>query len=269
MDDPNTTMEEYIRLEEEKARRRDKFLTGKLLRMVRSVSSLNDEIYLKVSLDDSDDEDYTPLFRRKHIDEFDLNDETSLSEYDEEEQYNFIPFDPKRYYKDGDYALMLRRPRIEGLNFYYLCAILVDFADMAPLPPCDQRYSWIRYQDLAERVRMVYTMDDGHEVFVSHAWRRLFEIRAPLVWEFILEFFSTCKIEDEIGLDYLFRHAEGRKSDARLSGGPERQQVAAVGALRVTKDAPAIDKGDQAILAPVQAPQQPPPTLSIAARTIL
>ncbi|GJV81947.1 hypothetical protein Tco_1517817 [Tanacetum coccineum] len=35
-------------------------------------------------------------------------------------------------------------------------------------------------QDLAERPRMVYTRDDGQEVFVSHAWRRLFEIRAPL-----------------------------------------------------------------------------------------
>ncbi|GJZ52377.1 hypothetical protein Tco_0606892 [Tanacetum coccineum] len=56
-------------------------------------------------------------------------------------------------------------------------------------------------QDLAERMRMVYTGDDGQEVFVSHAWRRLFGIRAPLVQEFILEFFSTCRIEDEMGLD--------------------------------------------------------------------
>nr|GEU55833.1 hypothetical protein [Tanacetum cinerariifolium] len=56
-------------------------------------------------------------------------------------------------------------------------------------------------QDLAERLRMVYTGDDGQEVFVSHAWRRLFEIRAPLVHEFLLEFFSTCRIEDEMGLD--------------------------------------------------------------------
>ncbi|GKF16228.1 hypothetical protein Tco_0061146, partial [Tanacetum coccineum] len=36
MDDPNITMEEYIRLEEEKARRRGKVITGRLLRMVRS-----------------------------------------------------------------------------------------------------------------------------------------------------------------------------------------------------------------------------------------
>ncbi|GKD64057.1 hypothetical protein Tco_1306165 [Tanacetum coccineum] len=55
--------------------------------------------------------------------------------------------------------------------------------------------------DLAERMRMVYTRDDGQEVFVSHAWRRLFGIRAPLVQEFMLEFFSTCRIGDEMGLD--------------------------------------------------------------------
>ncbi|GJV90020.1 hypothetical protein Tco_1533958 [Tanacetum coccineum] len=72
---------------------------------------------------------------------------------------------------------------------------------MAPLPPRDQRHPWLRYQDLTERMRMVYTGDDGQEVFVSHTWRRLFGIRAPLVQEFILEFFSTCRIRDEMGLN--------------------------------------------------------------------
>ncbi|GKA20250.1 hypothetical protein Tco_0700239 [Tanacetum coccineum] len=62
--------------------------------------------------------------------------------------------------------------------------------DMVPLPPRDQRNLWLRYQgltldirqDLAERMRMVYTGDDGQE-------------------EFMLEFFSTCRIGDEMGLD--------------------------------------------------------------------
>ncbi|GJZ12507.1 hypothetical protein Tco_0547737 [Tanacetum coccineum] len=56
-------------------------------------------------------------------------------------------------------------------------------------------------QDLAERLRMVYTRDDGQEVFMSRAWRRLFDIRAPLVHEFFLELFSTCRIGDEMRLD--------------------------------------------------------------------
>ncbi|GJZ42410.1 hypothetical protein Tco_0712522 [Tanacetum coccineum] len=56
-------------------------------------------------------------------------------------------------------------------------------------------------QDLAVRLRMVYS-GEGHQVFVSHAWRRLFGIRAPLVYEFILEFLNTCMMSDiEMGLD--------------------------------------------------------------------
>ncbi|GKD26474.1 hypothetical protein Tco_1232688, partial [Tanacetum coccineum] len=52
-------------------------------------------------------------------------------------------------------------------------------------------------QDLAVRLKMVYTGEQG-QVFVSHAWRRLFEIRGPLVREFILEFLSTCRMSDTI-----------------------------------------------------------------------
>ncbi|GJS88900.1 hypothetical protein Tco_0771536, partial [Tanacetum coccineum] len=77
---------------------------------------------------------------------------------------------------------------------------------MEPLPPHDQRHLWLRYQDLAERMRMVYTGDDEQEVFVSHAWRRLFGIRAHLVQEFIIEFFSTCRIGEEMGLDVAGLH---------------------------------------------------------------
>ncbi|GJX40871.1 hypothetical protein Tco_0255861 [Tanacetum coccineum] len=68
---------------------------------------------------------------------------------------------------------------------------ILDFKGLTP----DMR------QDLAERLRMVYTRDDGQEVFVSHDWRRLFRIQAPLVQEFILEFFSTYRIGDGMGLD--------------------------------------------------------------------
>ncbi|GKD92341.1 hypothetical protein Tco_1372178 [Tanacetum coccineum] len=49
--------------------------------------------------------------------------------------------------------------------------------------------------------------------------------------------------------------------------GPERQPDAAAGAPAVAEDAPAVDEGNQAILVPVQAPQQPPPPPT-AARTI-
>ncbi|GKA22491.1 hypothetical protein Tco_0708453 [Tanacetum coccineum] len=126
MDNPNITMEEYIRLEEEKARRHGKVYNwetatyGKIwdnedvhdLRSVETefpaivfndtltseatlsceptVSSLNnDEIDFRISFDESDDEDCTltkSTLSPQHIDEFNLKDETSLSECDEEEQ---------------------------------------------------------------------------------------------------------------------------------------------------------------------------------------
>ncbi|GKD22748.1 hypothetical protein Tco_1224451 [Tanacetum coccineum] len=112
MDDPNITMEEYIRLEEEKARRRgkvfnwktakygkiwydedvhdlrsvetefpaivynDAFISEVTLSCEPTVSRLNDKIDLRISFVESDDEDYTPT----------VSYETSLSECDEEEQ---------------------------------------------------------------------------------------------------------------------------------------------------------------------------------------
>ncbi|GJY36802.1 hypothetical protein Tco_0422180 [Tanacetum coccineum] len=202
MDNPNITMEEYIRLEEEKAQKRGKVFNwetakyGKIwydeyvydLRSVETeflaivfndnltsnethfceptVSSLNDEIDFRISFDESNDKNYTVIFDKnsfsykiisindlktdsendnekvnmplfpspeptvsclndldffkdfknefpaivyndaptsksdlltklilspQHIDEFDLNDETSLSEYDEKEQ-NVLKF---------------------------------------------------------------------------------------------------------------------------------------------------------------------------------
>nr|GEW57393.1 hypothetical protein [Tanacetum cinerariifolium] len=320
----------------------------------------------------------------QHIDEFDFNNETSLSEYDEDEQYNLyfndiFPFnvthlDDLKAKKDND------DNEIDTIQ---------SSRDMTPLPPRDQRHPWIFYQvegyikeivhdfkqrletifdrhvnrvhilyfegltldmrqDLAERMRMVYTEGDWQEVFMSHTWRRLIRIQAPLVQEFIFEFFSICRIENEMGLDVTatlclqmgvsrrsmtwrqfilalglhtneemvedkFWHTEGRKSDARLSGchfirrlahhfglvsddglrglsivarelplidtcelvelnicmdlgddwawaapRPEMQQVTAAGALEAAEDGPTVDEGDQAISAPVQAPQQPP-----------
>ncbi|GJU39772.1 hypothetical protein Tco_1192729 [Tanacetum coccineum] len=99
MDDPNITIEEYIMLEEDKARKRgkvfnwetakygriwhdedihdlrsvenkfpaiafnDSLKSGETLSCEPAVSSLNDEIDFKISFDDSDDEDYTDLMK--------------------------------------------------------------------------------------------------------------------------------------------------------------------------------------------------------------
>ncbi|GKA70738.1 retrovirus-related pol polyprotein from transposon TNT 1-94 [Tanacetum coccineum] len=127
MDDPNITMEEYIRLEEEKAQKRGKVFNWETAKYGK-ICSLNNEIDFRVSFDDSDDEDYTPtvsciddldffkdfknefpaivynkaqtsksdlltepILSSQHIDEFNLKDKTSLFECDEEEQ-NILNF---------------------------------------------------------------------------------------------------------------------------------------------------------------------------------
>ncbi|GJX16366.1 hypothetical protein Tco_0217198 [Tanacetum coccineum] len=78
MDDPNITMEEYIRVEEEKAHRHGKVFNGKRYAIVfnnnvtsnetlscePTVSSLNDEIDFRISFDESDDEDYMVVFHK-------------------------------------------------------------------------------------------------------------------------------------------------------------------------------------------------------------
>ncbi|GJZ78907.1 hypothetical protein Tco_0643744 [Tanacetum coccineum] len=132
MDDPNITMEEYIRLEKEKARRRGKVynwetatygkiwdnedvhdlgsvetefpaivLNDALTYEIRSPVNprcLNDLDFLKDfenefpaivyndALTSKSDFSTEPTLSPQHIDEFDLKDETSLSECDEEEQ---------------------------------------------------------------------------------------------------------------------------------------------------------------------------------------
>ncbi|GKA17254.1 hypothetical protein Tco_0697091 [Tanacetum coccineum] len=269
MDDPNITMEEYIRLEEEKAQNRGKVFNwetakyGKIwydeeiydLRSIETefpaiafnggvssektlsceptVSSLNDEIDFRISFDDSDDKDYTVMFDKnlfsykiistnnlkmesenddekvnipsflppeptvscfddldffkdfenefptiiyndaptsksyllteltlnpKNIDEFDLKDETSLSEYDEEEQnvlyfndlfpFNIIQPDDLKSKKDNDdNEVDIIQSSEECLKSYYLCTILVDFTDMALLPR-DQRNQYLRFREV-------------------------------------------------------------------------------------------------------------------------
>ncbi|GJT40942.1 hypothetical protein Tco_0940807 [Tanacetum coccineum] len=51
-------------------------------------------------------------------------------------------------------------------------------------------------QAITARLKMDHIRGDRQVVFSSHAWRRLFEIRGPLVRKLILEFFSTCRFAD-------------------------------------------------------------------------
>ncbi|GJW63864.1 hypothetical protein Tco_0115748 [Tanacetum coccineum] len=61
MDNSNITIEEYIRLEEEKARKRGKVFNWATAKYGK-ICSLDNKIDFRISFDESDDEDYTSLF---------------------------------------------------------------------------------------------------------------------------------------------------------------------------------------------------------------
>ncbi|GJR47903.1 hypothetical protein Tco_1316006 [Tanacetum coccineum] len=133
MDEPNITMEEYIRLEEEKACRRGKVFNWETAKYVNmpsfpslepTVSCLNDLDFFKDfeneflaivyndALTSKSDFSTEPTLSPQHIDEFDLKYKTSLYECDEEEQnvlyfndvfpFNVIYPDDSKLDKDSD-----------------------------------------------------------------------------------------------------------------------------------------------------------------------
>ncbi|GJV10197.1 hypothetical protein Tco_1351738 [Tanacetum coccineum] len=127
-----------------------------------------------------------------------------------------IPFDPKHIYKDGAYTNScggqdmtppLRDHRHLWLRYEgqeYTDADIVDFKGRLEKIYDRQvhRVQALEFDTLIEemrgamvdRLRMEHTDAQGKVVFTSHAWRRLFEIRGPLVHELILEFFNTFRI---------------------------------------------------------------------------
>ncbi|GJT33348.1 putative ribonuclease H-like domain-containing protein [Tanacetum coccineum] len=306
MDDPNMTMEEYIKFEEEKAHRCGRVFNwriakyGKIridddLHDLRSVEAefpaivindafalqdalsckyqvstpVNDEIDFRILFDESDDKGYTIIYDKnlfsykmiyvnnlktdsendnekadivyndaltsksdclteqtlnpRHNNESDLNDETSLPEYNVVGQNilyfnDLFPFNiihPNDLKSDDD-------------NDNKEIDIIQSSEDLSPLPLCEQRHPFLRYQgleytdvdiaDFKERLERIYSReihrvqvmdfvgmpklmrdglfarmvmehrdDAGVVVFTSRAWRRLFDTRGPLVKELILE----------------------------------------------------------------------------------
>ncbi|GJV74774.1 retrovirus-related pol polyprotein from transposon TNT 1-94 [Tanacetum coccineum] len=191
MDDPNITMEEYIRLEEEKARRRGKVFNwetakyGKI-RIDEDVHNLRsvETKFPAIIINEISSEKNTflsfniPTLCPQHIDEFDLNDETSLSEYDEEEQnvlyfndlfpFNIIHPSDLKSEKDND-------------------------DNEIDIIQSSGGYAELMRDVLHARMLMEHRDDGGVVVFTSQEWERVFETRGPLVRELILEFLITLR----------------------------------------------------------------------------
>ncbi|GJZ22334.1 hypothetical protein Tco_0559373 [Tanacetum coccineum] len=153
---------------------------------------------------------------------------------------------------DEDYT----RPRTECLKFYNLWAILVDFTYMA-LPPRDQRLQYLRYKGLQ------YTDADimDFETRLARIYRR--EVHRVQGLTVIAPALPVIDMAELVRLQIC---VEIDDTWAWVTLGPERQPDSAAGAPEAAEDAPVDDEGGQAILAPVQAPQPPPP--QVAARTM-
>ncbi|GJY66019.1 hypothetical protein Tco_0468257 [Tanacetum coccineum] len=229
MDDPNNTMEEYIRLEEEKARKcrkvfncetakygkiwydedihdlryvetefhaiafNDKVSSEKTLSYEPTVSSLNDEIDFRVSFDDSDDEDYTdPEFSdpytvlTKHL--YGVLTILIPIRYmalpPREQRHPFLRYEELQYTEDDIADFESRLTRIHRREVHR-----VQVFDFGGLPD-------MMVEGLSARMLMEHR--DAQSVFTSRAWRRLFDIRGPLVHKLVLEFFSTFRFGEAV-----------------------------------------------------------------------
>ncbi|GKA49743.1 zinc finger, CCHC-type containing protein [Tanacetum coccineum] len=127
MDDPNITMEEYIRIEEEKARRHNSENDNMPLSPNLTVDYLDDLDYFKDfenefpaivynnGLTSKSDLEINPLVSSERINKFNLIDKASLSEYDEEivsrfnDLFNIIHPDDSKSEKDNDIGTPIRR----------------------------------------------------------------------------------------------------------------------------------------------------------------
>ncbi|GJU90209.1 hypothetical protein Tco_1302632 [Tanacetum coccineum] len=70
-------------------------------------------------------------------------------------------------------------------------------------------------EGLTSRMLMEHKDAQGQSVFTSHAWRWLFEVRGPLVFELIMELFSTFRFSEAI-VDIDAEDIQKRRSECLL-----------------------------------------------------
>ncbi|GKE04407.1 hypothetical protein Tco_1396425, partial [Tanacetum coccineum] len=151
-----------------------------------------------------------PLVISKCIDEFNLIDETSLSEYDEEivsrfnDLFNDIHHDDLKSEKDdedNDISIIQSSEDNESLH---------GENDMAPLPAADQRHPWLRYEVEGYTLGIVQSYEKRLETIWSRPVNRVHvldfegltpEMRQDLAVRLRM-FLNTCRMSDtEMGLD--------------------------------------------------------------------
>nr|GEV12932.1 Gag-Pol polyprotein [Tanacetum cinerariifolium] len=255
MGDPNINMEEYIRLEEEKAQNTGKCLIGKLLSMVRSDMALPPHDQRHIWLCYQEDE-----YTEEIVHDFEQRLETIFVGRDflrGAPSYNYI-IDPVRRlcHRLISYNIFGKGQALEKVtatDLFYLHSMDHGAANVSYLL---EQYLFRH----AERRNSGVKLSGGH--FIRHLAHHL-----GLVSDDGLRGLSVMTREIPlIDMGELFKlniHREIGDDYDWVAPGPERQQVAAISAPDAIEDAPAVDEGAQADPTPVQAPQPLPPPLAM------
>ncbi|GKC40356.1 hypothetical protein Tco_1052740 [Tanacetum coccineum] len=352
MDDPYITMEEYIRLEEERAQRHSETFNwktatfGKIpycettqgmtmeeyeakkedskiefsaidldntlksdtaLSYEPTVSPLNESaIDFRISFDESDDEEYTVIFDENSFSYKIISIDYSKTNSENDNNKVNFPSSPEptvSYSNDLDFFKEFVN---EFLAIAFNDNLTSELVEPSIIPPhinelknktslseldklggVRRRMTWRQFilalgldteQEMAQRpCEETMQQDDS----MHHFWQMTAAEKVTSVDLFYLRSMDRGTINFPYRLaQYLFRHVEGRKSGARLSGGhfirrladhfglvsdeglrgprPKRQPDAAAGAYGATEDAPADDEGPQADPTPTHAPPPPP-----------
>nr|GFB00736.1 hypothetical protein [Tanacetum cinerariifolium] len=138
-------------------------------------------------------------------------------------------------------------------------------------------------EGLSSRMLMEHRDALGLSVFISRAWRRLFEIKGPLAesarqipdkGDLSAYWIGISSVGDFLGIapsytfirDLMLRLCHRLIACSIAGRSKALEKVAVAGAPEVIKGVPDDVKGDQAVPTPVQAPQPPPPTRTMPQR---
>ncbi|GJR16952.1 hypothetical protein Tco_0965479 [Tanacetum coccineum] len=253
MDDPNITMEEYIRLTEEKARKRRKVLNWETAKYGETISCepmssyVTDEIDLKISFDDSDNGDYTrPVGARTHSGVLQhVRFGETMTDFDTTRALQFQFGGATRHLSWRQFILALGLHTAEEMETIRFGAY---WAERARLIACsiagrsqapEKRGSYLRGQFVAQLA----------EHFGLLTEERLQGLTVTALTLPVIDMAELVRLQICVEIDDTW---------AWVALGPERQPDAAAGAPEAAEVAHVVDEGDQAVLAPVQAPPPPP-----------
>ncbi|GJZ38848.1 zinc finger, CCHC-type containing protein [Tanacetum coccineum] len=197
MDNPDITMEEYIRLEEEKAQKRGKVFNwetakcGKIwydedIHDLRSVETEFLAMVFNDNLTSNETLSCEPTGKLVTKNGYDILDMAPLPP--RKQRHPFLRYQGLEY---SDQDIVNFEERLESIHDRGTQRVQVlDFEGMPELMR-DVLYA---------RMLIEHHDDDGVVVFTSQAWGRVFKTRVPLVRELILEFLSTLRF-GEVLLD--------------------------------------------------------------------